>query len=700
MTDYMLQFGLEVLNNGFTPLPITPSAKKPSIESWQSKEIDAALVDQWRSNGRASHGVGIRTGEIAGVDIDVRDREISLKLVSWCEKFVGKNLARVGVKPKVLLVYRHKEIISKQYSIKYESPDGNTHQIEILGKGQQFVCFGIHPDTNKPYVWREDKHPGNTPVVELVEITRQQIKELFAYFNSIVPKDWAPVKESGGGNLVSGDGFENYKPPLGLQRERIEKALALIDSDDRNDWIRVGQALHHEYQGGDEGLDIWDEWSQGSSKYPGRDDLEYRYRGFNPWGMAGTITMASVVRMAKIEKQKAMRRSIQQQQRRSAEAVKRDLDKNDNGKIYLSIANATKIVAEDDYLDLVGFNELTRQKTFNDRAITDADVAKLRFHIITAYGLEFTMNKMYEAIDVVAYHNPYHPVVDYLEGLQWDGVERVRHFFRDFAGSKEDVYIQEVGRLLFLGMVARSYEPGTKFDYMPILEGPQNKGKSMLVGALCAAPEWFTDTEFHIGTKDAMEKIQGKLVVEIGELAGMSKADVRSLKSFITSTVDSFRAAYARNVEAVPRTGVLVGTTNDSEYLRDETGARRFLPVSVGDVDVPGFLLVRDQLFAEAVELYKSGSDLFMTGEALVMAKSEQDARYVSDEWEELIAPFVEDKDKLTGIEILTEVFGFTPSEIDRAKSMRIAAVMKRLGWVRKPYRLDDGKLVKGFRKS
>jgi hypothetical protein len=169
-------------------------------------------------------------------------------------------------------------------------------------------------------------------------------------------------------------------------------------------------------------------------------------------------------------------------------------------------------------------------------------------------------------------------------------------------------YLQKVGRYWLLGIVNRVMEPGCKFDYCPVLEGPGGLGKSTMVEVLASSP-WYADTPFEIGKgKESQEQVQGVVLYEMGELSQMGKAEITAVKAFITSKVDRYRPAYGRVIEEHPRQCVLVGTTNESTYLRDRTGNRRFWPVPVHKMVNRDWLSKwRDQLFAEAYDLYLQG---------------------------------------------------------------------------------------------
>lgn len=228
-----------------------------------------------------------------------------------------------------------------------------------------------------------------------------------------------------------------------------------------------------------------------------------------------------------------------------------------------------------------------------------------------------------EAVQTVAMAERYHPIREWLAASQWDGKARLDRWLVYVLGETPETihpklfeYLQLVGRYWLLGMVYRVMEPGCKFDYCPVLEGAGGLRKSTLVETL-AGKDYFSDTPFDMSRgKEAQEQVQGIWGYEIAELSALSKADVNAIKAFISSKVDRYRVAYGSTVESFPRQCVLVGTTNDDQYLRDRTGNRRFWPVPVKKhINIDWLAKYRGQLFAEAFALYLQGAPYTPTPE-------------------------------------------------------------------------------------
>ena len=263
------------------------------------------------------------------------------------------------------------------------------------------------------------------------------------------------------------------------------------------------------------------------------------------------------------------------------------------------------------------------------------------------YGI-YSPGKTKDAVVAVAAERAYHPVRDYLEGLpEWDGIPRVDTLLVDYFGAADNSYTRAVSRKSMAAAIARVYRPGTKFDSVPILNGPQGIGKSTFYAKL--AGEWFSDslTLTDMKDKSGPEKLQGYWILELGELAGMRKADIETVKSFISRVDDKYRASYGVNVESHPRQCVIVGTTNaETGFLRDITGNRRFWPVRVsGNSRKKPWQLTKEdvaQIWAETLVLYQKGEKLYLEGQDAEIAVAEQADALETDEREGLVREYLE----------------------------------------------------------
>jgi predicted P-loop ATPase len=222
------------------------------------------------------------------------------------------------------------------------------------------------------------------------------------------------------------------------------------------------------------------------------------------------------------------------------------------------------------------------------------------------YGIKVPDRDLRAAIDIAGRKNGFHPVREYLSGLEWDGVSRIERLFIDYVGAPDDPYHRSVSRLMLIAGVTRVFEAGHKFDFAVILEGLQGKRKSTFISIL--AKSWFAelDGDFE-DAKQMVELMQGAWILEIPELSGFARADVRHIKAFISRRSDKVRLAYARRAEEYPRQCIFIGSTNDDRYLKDDTGGRRYWPVrcTVEEIDTDRLEREIDQIWAEAVAAYR-----------------------------------------------------------------------------------------------
>ena len=293
-----------------------------------------------------------------------------------------------------------------------------------------------------------------------------------------------------------------------------------------------------------------------------------------------------------------------------------------------------------------------------------------------------TVNVAAIAAETVAKDHSFHPIKDYLESLAWDGVERIANFASRYLGAEDTPYHRAVSRCLFIAAVARIMRPGCKADYVPILEGAQDKGKSTAIELLFTP--WFSDDLAELGTKDAAMQVRVAWGIEIAELASMTRGEIERVKAFITRKVDRFRPSYGRRVIEVPRQSVFIGSTNSDAYLKDETGGRRFWPIRCGgNIDLKAIERDRDQLWAEAVAQFNAGTPWWITDTEIIgLVRDEQAARYVDDPWQEPIAKFLRSQTDVSVGDVLSNLL-IERGRWTQADQNRVARCLKVLGWER-----------------
>jgi predicted P-loop ATPase len=223
------------------------------------------------------------------------------------------------------------------------------------------------------------------------------------------------------------------------------------------------------------------------------------------------------------------------------------------------------------------------------------------------YGIKVSDRDLQAAIELAGSKIRFHPVREYLSAQQWDGTPRVERLFIDYLGAPDDPYTRNIARLMMIAGVARIFEPGCKWDYVVILQGEQGKRKSAFIRTL--AKNWAAELEGDMtDTRAMVEAMQKAWILEIPELAGFTRADVRHIKGFVSRQTDKVRLAYAKRAQEYHRQSIFCGSTNDLTFLKDDTGNRRFWPISCDtkSINIDRLRAEVDQLWAESVMLYRA----------------------------------------------------------------------------------------------
>lgn len=330
----------------------------------------------------------------------------------------------------------------------------------------------------------------------------------------------------------------------------------------------------------------------------------------------------------------------------------------------------------------------TPKKHFHVRELADSDILTA-----TAWFNRNRFPRAYksvvaDAIDEVIIEYRFNPVRDYLEAAaaEWDGTPRMAGWLEAYCGVQpgdpmEQQYVQEVAAKWLISAIARVMEPGCKADGVLILEGVQGAGKSTAAKVL-AGQEFFGDNLPPMHTREASSYVRGRWIIELAELANVSKAEVEIVKAFISRTEERFRPAYGRNEVTYPRQCVFIGSTNRTDYLRDDTGNRRFWPVAIDRVDTAALLKDRDQLWGEAVVAYRGGATWWLSEAVERIAQAEQKDRLLEDPWQSAVLEKIAGKAETCVPEILADMLIETGRR-DRAMSNRIVSILMQNGWVR-----------------
>ena len=290
-----------------------------------------------------------------------------------------------------------------------------------------------------------------------------------------------------------------------------------------------------------------------------------------------------------------------------------------------------------------------------------------------------------QAVEAVAHDRLYHPVRNYLDTLRWDGKTRIDNWLSTYLGAQDSAYTRAVGPRWLISAVARIYRPGAKVDCALILEGPQGIKKSSALQIM--GYPWFTDRLSDLGSKDAAMETRSVWIIEIAELDTMSRAEVGTIKAFISRTTDRFRPPYGKRLVDLPRQCVFAGSVNpEGGYLKDATGGRRFWPVACGAIDIAAIERDRDQLWAEACERFRAGDPWWLDDQRLEALAAEQQAdRYQGDAWDDPIRRYLahtaEQQDGVSIAEILEKALGMERGRWTQADQNRVVRTLISMGF-------------------
>jgi len=564
--------------------------------------------------------------------------------------------------------------------------------------------------------------PGAAPqVVPLAEKTLARLKATVKGAKAAAPRPAAPAP---GGDLAN----------------RLESALQAISADmGHDDWVFVGMGLKAAL--GDAGFRLWDYWSGKGAKYPGTEVLQRKWASFNGSG----FTEATVFKMAtdagwrppkaakapKPAKAAPSRAAAADApvadsapdaepddggdppQRPKPEPWRKRLLRTSEGGIKDCRENVfTFLTCHPDLQGLLGYDEFAHRVMKLKVPPWDSEVGEWSTNDDYLLGFWLAQRErltvrseatLVAGVGMAAFAGRFHPVLRYLDALPaWDGTPRLGHWLAECLGAADDDYTRLVGAWFVMGMVKRVREPGCQMDYMVVLEGLQGKRKSTALRCLAVRDEWFADTPVRVGTPDAVLSIAGKWLYEIAELDSFNRAEATAVKSYVSSREDRVREPYARRFVDRKRSGVFAGTTNQSEYFKDPTGARRFWPVACdGDIDLDKLSAWREQMFAEAlVRLASPDAEerrCWPTrAEEDQYLVPQQERREIMDPWYERLAMWLDCKaaygetgmevrevESFTAFELLTRCLMVPQDRIDGGRQMatRVGIAMHKLAW-------------------
>ena len=681
--------------------------KSPRDGNWTNRSY---TWDEVASAQEAGHNLGYRleAGELI-VDMDPRNMDVDRDTaVAALDAEFGLDLAN---SPRVITggggYHIYCKVPAEFVGQKFRNEIPGYPGVEFKGAGRQVVAAGSKHPSGNMYEWLNDDKG----------YLYDNIKEVTPEFMQAI------VRQS---KTRTGDVVEN------ISLEKLEEYLSVLDVEDYDDnesWLALAMSCYHATNG--EGIEPFLAWSLQDSRYANDEEMiRLRWDSFaGGEGITSGTLMHAVAQsgrgdILKDEPEAAFEMAPFTDQ--DVEIIKNIPEAADNeGLFERTREGQIKRTVNNTMLGIEALGLVLSRNALKDEVIVGGDFETMRqFHpnmngafddslmhavvsaLITHFQFEPSLQQVHQALVTLSLKNEFHPIRDYLNGLTWDGVDRISDYLTKFCGAPQTQYTTTVGENLLKAAVGRAMQPGIKYDTMVILEGIQGCGKSTMLKVL--GGEWTLEglpNKQDLNNKDVIQALQGYWIVEVEELAVMRKSDVDSLKAFLTRQTDKTRFAYAREAKEYPRQCVFVGTTNDNEYLLDSTGNRRFLPVEVGTVDLDGLQAARDQLWAQAVQLWKQNPTEagIMLPQALWSdAAQEQEDRRVQDPVEYRLRDFLAKTDEtfVTTQMLLWEVLAKSPADSDMKDSRRIGrAMMSMTGW-QVGRREINGRREKGYERK
>jgi hypothetical protein len=707
-TRKVLRDGVPVLDKAGKPLR-RELGKAPRDSNWTTRDYDsAAVIAECVANGW-NVGARIPAGWLV-IDIDVRHNgddgfanlceDFGLDPSEWPCVRTGSGgrhyFLRIPKGRKISVTLKHED--DPEESDEFNPP--RYSGVEFKTIGTQIVTPGsIHPNGN-PYKWERSNvadAPG-LPADLLEAITR-------------------PEREAtdGGGHISN---------------ERLAAALEGLNPEDFRDhdtWLQILMSCHHCTAG--EGREPFLAWSTSDPAYcDAGEEIGRRWDSMHADRKDG-VTVASLNRQLV----KADRKDLLLPTEAAADVFADDIpfkpedvfegtefeggdnddapdfDRTDAGAVVANSQHNVRtaldalgaVVSYDEFADKIRIEGLKGFGPYLDDAALDRLWLRIdsRFHFRPSREFFTTVTLDY------ARRRSFHPVRDYFDKVQaqWDGTPRIERMLTTYGGAKDSPFVRAASSLPMIAAVRRVRYPGSKFDEMSVWESAQGNNKSSALEVLAIRPEWFSDSlPLNADSKQTIEAVTGKLIIECADLHGLKRADVDQVKAQLSRQTDRARLAYGRMPVERPRQFVIYGTANSTDYLRDKTGNRRFWPVKVDRFDLVKLRADLDQLWGEAA-FRESVGDATRLDPALYKAATEAQAKRTdakSDPFTDALANVLGDTvGKITG-EDVWKILGLTvPGLRTQVTNDRMGAAIRYLGWKRGKF-WSDGRAVNGYIKG
>lgn len=708
-----VRFAQRLITVGYSPLPIAPGQKRPDLTGWQQaagEQMSGELLGNFIHQNRHGLGVACGFGGLVAIDIDTEDPDIMAAVRTALPE---STVAKRGKKGRTDFYRAAVEI----KNAKIKESGSKSPIVEILSTGNQTVIPPtIHPETGLPYEWLTLIPLWEISPLGLPMITPDHVEQLR---RALLP--WTEKPKAAPVTAVSkiephrGSASEHRLKPYAIATiEGRCGDLAKQSEPGRNNALfdaarYLGNFAHHSVVSkGDLTICLLNA-CKANGLYA--DDGEHACQATIDSGIekaendpllepkGESVSASRQGKKAEKEEQKVQRLL-------SRPPWLRDAIKGSDGLTILGcVANVNMVLRGDPAFEgRITFDAFSKRVfrwnvpwdlEHEAKEWSDIDDTRLAEYC-QLQEVPAGTGVCAQAVASVAHEYPSHPPRDYLNGLDWDGVERLKDGPQVYFGAKPNVFASECFSRWMISAVARIVKPGCKADYTLVLEGLQRSGKSSSLEKLLPEKEWFSDDiSGRIGDKDTALSLQGKMIVELGELSAFKGASASEIKAWLSRQVDRVRAPYGRRAMDVQRSNVFAATTNEAEYLKDPTGGSRFWPIKCGAFNLEAIERDRDQLWAEAVHLYKAGAKWWLPPEMEALARVEQESRRATDPWQALVLEWVETRTHgdITVERILSEECLDIRKDMQSPKAKsRVVDILTNNGWRQTRPRDDEGK--------
>ena len=659
--------------------------KRPYQKAWQDNPLTKTkLAAELKAGHARAIGVccGVPSGGLLFLDHDGKSASTILR--DWgcpMSSLPRSWTVTSGRDGRFQVIYQVPQeywdgIVTRKYKTGITDAEGKPEQVELRWTGCQSVVAGDHPLT-PGYRWVAKYSPDDLPIAEAPpELLERMLK----------PTPTAVVLAE----VRTGDNDATRA------RSYLD-ALSSGRADDYDDWLAVGMALHS--VGDDALLNDWEQWSAQSGKHK-PSDCQRKWRSFKKSG----ITLGTLGDMAKKD---GWRGSAVTRRTVTAEGAGREADSPPIITKPEKLETAELLALLRSQADEIRYNVFTQQIEIKGKVIDGAD----RFYLkLAEMGYKVGKELAIDCLVQVANENLYNPVTEYLlhceqnvEPTYIDGLATA--YLRPGDGGAS-IYDEMLKRTL-IGAVARAFDPGCKHDTACVIMGDQGAYKSSFWG--CLGGPFYSDALGDISTKDDVMVLHRSWIMEWAELDHITnRKHAGQVKAFLSQAVDLLRVPYGKAVEAFPRRGIIVGTTNKTAgFLVDETGNRRFwvIPTTktqVDQINTATLLIERDAIWSAAVHAYRNGETNRLPLAMELAVQQENDAYMIESPWRSAILTYLADRrsmEVLTSEEILVKAIQKPMERQTKVDQMQVASILKELGWTKRRessgkrrwfYQLDD----------